>query len=193
MSLRVQLPASSRGGALVHGILGRLDSAADGGEGRNASGYAVGVLARLRFALLIAATGSIVACGAGTRSDAPRPSLVVPLDLQVRNSGLRGGYVWLSVAGDQTQSRWHRFGQAEFICVTCPEPFVGSGSGYEIAVLDESCRLQARYRVEGGALLVEIDLGPTLQIIPAPPLLDWMPEDSSAADPANIPCGPPVG
>jgi hypothetical protein len=118
------------------------------------------------------------------------PSMV-PLDLQVRNSGLPGGYVRLSIADQPNQSRWHRFGMAEFLCVTCPEPFVGSGSGYEIAVLDEACGVRATYRVDGGPLLVEIDLGPTFKIVQAPPIRDWMPADSPPADPATVPCVPP--
>ena len=124
--------------------------------------YPAGMAAAVRLSLLLASLGWLAACGAPTSSGTPVSS-PIPLDLQVRNSGLPGGYVWLSIPGQPSQSRWHRFGMATFICVTCPEPFVGSGSGYEIAVLDASCAVRGRYRVDGGPLLVEIDLGPTLQ------------------------------
>ena len=160
-------------------------------KSRNSSDYAVGVTARWRVSLLLASLGCLAACGAATSSDAPVSSAGEPLDLQVRNSGLPGGYVWLSIAGQPNQSRWHRFGMAEFICVTCAEPFVRSGTGYEIAVLDESCGVRATYRVEGRPLLVEIDPGPTVRIVPAPPIRDWMPADSPPADPTSIPCAPP--
>ena len=147
--------------------------------------------AAVRLSLLLASIGWLAACGAPTSSGTPVSS-PVPLDLQVRNSGLPGGYVWLSIAGQPSQSRWHRFGMATFICVTCPEPFVRSGSGYEISVLDASCAVRGRYRVDGGPLLVEIELGPTFRIVDAPPLGDWMPEDSPPSDPASVPCFPPL-
>lgn len=115
------------------------------------------------------------------------------LDLQVRNSGLPGGYVWLSPADQPGPGRWHQFGMAEFFCVTCPVPVVGSGTGYDLAILDEFCRTRATYRTVGGQLLVEIDLGPTVRLVQAPPLRDWMPEDSMPADPASIPCSRPAG
>jgi len=146
--------------------------------------------ARSRICLLLVCLGFVAACDAATPPDTPDISTVVPLDLQVRNSGMPGGYVWLSTIGEPNQSRWHRFGMAEFICVTCPEP-IRSVSGYAIAILDESCRLQATYRVDGGSLLVEIDLGPTLRIVEAPPIRDWLPGDSAPVDPAMVPCVPP--
>jgi hypothetical protein len=147
------------------------------------------MLSGWRRSLLIA---SVAACAVAACSDAPVPSrVVVPLDLQVRNSGLiPGGFVWLSTADEPDENRWHRLGQAEFVCVTCPIP-LGPASGYEIAVLDASCRVQATYAVDGGALLVEIGPGPTIRLIPAPPLGDWMPGDSGPEDPARIPCSPP--
>jgi hypothetical protein len=132
------------------------------------------------LALAVAACSEVV----------PLPPLP-PLELQVRNSGLPGGYVWLSIVDQPTQGRWHTFGRAEFICVTCPMPFVGTGTGYEIAVLDDSCAVRARHRPAGGRLLVEIDPGPAIRLIDAPPLADWMPADSSPADPATIPCARP--
>jgi hypothetical protein len=115
---------------------------------------------------------------------------LVPLELQVRNSGLPGGYLRLSIVGQPNQARWHGFGMAEFICPTCPEPFVGSGAGYEITILDESCGVLAVYEVDGGRFLVEIDPGPILGIVPAPPLADWLPEDSPPVDPAGMSCHP---
>jgi hypothetical protein len=111
------------------------------------------------------------------------------LDLQVRNSGLRGGYLWLSITGGA--GRWHQFGQATFSCVTCPVPFGGTGPSYDIAVLDESCRMVAKHQATGGELLLEIDIGPVVKLVEAPPLQDWMPEDSAPADPATVPCASP--
>ena len=142
---------------------------------------------------------SLIAQAAAACAEAPaapspeetNQSMVSPLDLQVRNSGLPGGYLWLSVTGQPNVGRWHRFGMAEFICVTCPAPFVGSGASYEIAVFDESCQLRALHRPIGGQLLVEIDLGPTVRLVQAPPLVDWLPSDSAPADLASIPCSPP--
>lgn len=123
----------------------------------------------------------------------PPPSVpadpVVPLDLQVRNSGLPAGYIWLSVAGQRVTGRWHRFEMAVFVCVTCPRPFV-SAAYYEIAVFDERCQLRGAYRTVGGQLQVEIDPGPILRLVPAPPLGDWIPADSTPAEPATIPCTP---
>jgi len=80
---------------------------------------------------------------------------------------------------------------AEFFCATCPVPFVGSGASYEIAVFDESCQLRAVHRPLGGKLLLEIDLGPTFKLIQAPPLRDWLPEVSTPAEPASVPCSAP--
>lgn len=123
------------------------------------------------------------------RADADSPALSA-LDLQVRNSGLPGGYLWLAMEEQRNAGRWHRFGMAEFLCVTCPRRFFGVGTGYEIAVFDEACQLRARFRTLGGNLLVAIDLGPTITLDPAPPLGDWLPGDSIPADPATIPCSP---
>lgn len=116
---------------------------------------------------------------------------VLPLDLQVRNSGLPGGYVWLSGIHQPGSGRWHTFGMAEFFCVTCPVAFAGSPEGYVVAVLDQECRVHGRFETLGGELIVEIDLGPALRIGPAPPLQDWLPGDSMPADPASVPCAPP--
>ena len=133
----------------------------------------------------------VVACG-GT-SPSPEPGADGPplprLDLQLRNSGLRGGYLWLAITGGG--GRWHQFGMAEFICVTCAVPFGGSGESYEIAVLDETCQVRAVHQAPGGQLLVEIDLGPKVTLVQAPPLGDWMPVDSAPADPSRVPCYPP--
>jgi hypothetical protein len=147
--------------------------------------------ARLSRALLVASLASLAAC---EELSAPTPvETIHPLNVQVRNSGLPGGYLWLAVIGQRAQGRWHHFGEAEFICVTCPEPFIGTGShGYELAVLDESCRLlEFAGGVAGGSLLVEIDPGPTITIDDAPPLGDWMPADSTPAPLGNVPCSPP--
>jgi len=134
---------------------------------------------------------AVAACGAGSAPQSPMAaenSLVSPLDLQVRNNGLPGGYLWLAMADQPTTGRWHQFGMAEFICVTCPEAFVGFGTSYEIAVLDESCHVRASLRTTGGKLLVEIDLGPTIRLVQAPPLQDWLPGDSAPVDPTTVPC-----
>jgi hypothetical protein len=116
---------------------------------------------------------------------------IAALDLQVRNSGMPGGYLWLSMADQRQTGRWHQFGMAEFMCVTCPRPFGGIGAGYEIAVFDEACALRARFRTPGGELQVAIDLGPTITLVPAPPLGDWLPGDSAPVDPGTVPCSPP--
>ena len=123
-------------------------------------------------------------------SESPTVDDVGPIDLQVRNSGMPGGYLWLSVTGDRSQGRWHQFGMAEFLCVTCPVPYDGSGPEYEIAVLDESCVVEGVLQAGAGQWLVEIDFGrPTL--VEAPPLGDWMPGDSVPATAASVPCLPP--
>jgi hypothetical protein len=134
---------------------------------------------------------AVAACSTGPSpndSTAAEDSLVSPLDLQVRNNGLPGGYLWLAMTGQPTTGRWHRFGMAEFICVTCPEAFVGFGASYEIAVLDESCHVRASLRTTGGKLLVDIDLGPSIRLVQAPPLQDWLPADSAPTDAAAVPC-----
>lgn len=127
-----------------------------------------------------------VGCG-GTAAD---PGTQAPplqtLDLQVRNSGMEGGYLWLGITGGA--GRWHKFGQAEFLCVTCPVPFGGSGPSYEIAVFDEECRLRAREHAQGGSLQVAIDLGPRISLVAAPPVIDWIPGESPPMDPAQVPC-----
>jgi hypothetical protein len=151
------------------------------------------VLKRSRRLLVLACLSAIAvaACGAGSspnHATTAKNSLVSPLDLQVRNSGLPGGYLWLAMADQPTTGRWHRFGMAEFLCVTCPEAFVGFGASYEIAVLDESCHIRASLRTTGGKLLVDIDLGPTIRLVQAPPLQDWLPADSAPVDPATVPC-----
>lgn len=146
--------------------------------------------ARLSRALLVASLASLAACS-GLNPPTPVET-IHPLNVQVRNSGLPGGYLWLGIIGERPEGRWHRFGQAEFICVTCPEPFIGTGVGYQLAVFDESCRLlEFTGGVAGGSLLVEIDPGPTIRIGNAPPLGDWMPADSTPAPVGNVPCSPP--
>ncbi|MGZ5408337.1 MAG: hypothetical protein ACXWDG_11210 [Aeromicrobium sp.] len=134
---------------------------------------------------VIAALG-IVACDTATPS-----THSATLELQVRNSGMPGGYVWFARAEDRSSGQWHRFGMAEFLCVTCPTPFAGSEAGFVIAVFDESCSVRGGFRTPGGHRLVEIDLGPVVRVIEAPPLQDWLPADSIEANPANVPCVPP--
>ncbi len=130
---------------------------------------------------------AMVACTTPTPSEGS-----ATLDLQVRNSGLPGGYVWLARADDRANGRWHRFGMAEFICATCPAPFSGSTAGFIVAVYDESCVVRGGFQTPGGQRLVEIDPGPTVRLVEAPPLQDWLPADSVAADPATVPCPPPL-
>lgn len=153
--------------------------------------------ARPRNLLTIAGIGALVvaACAGPTPSTSSAPpadeSVLVPLDLRVRNSGLPAGYLWLSMTGQPGTGRWHRFGMAEFLCATCAVPFVGVGATYDVAVFDESCQLRAAHRTLGGQLQVEIDPGPTIKLVEAPPLGDWLPGDSPPADPGSIPCSPP--
>ena len=149
---------------------------------------------RLALALLMAVTAA--ACDLAPAPAAP-PVSVEPtpelsgLDLQVQNSGMPGGYLWLGIADQPNAGRWHRFGMAEFLCVTCPRPFLGAGAGYEIAVFDDACQQLANFQSRGGSLQVLIDLGPTIELVPAPPLGDWMPGDSPPADAGTVPCSPP--
>ena len=137
----------------------------------------------------------VAACTGPTPSTSSGPpvsqSVLAPLDLRVRNSGLRGGYLWLSLAGQPGEGRWHRFGQAVFLCATCPVRFVGAGVAYEIVIFDEACQLRAVLRTFGGQMQVEIDPGPTIELVEAPPIGDWLPEDSPPVDPASVPCSPP--
>ncbi len=145
------------------------------------------------FALVFLVAIAVTACAEEATPPAsiePGPALSA-LDLQVRNSGMRGGYLWLGIAEQPSAGRWHPFGMAEFLCVTCPRPFLGAGAGYDIAVFDEACALQARFQTLGGLLLVAIDLGPTIELVPAPPLGDWIPGDSAPADAGTVPCAPP--
>ena len=148
----------------------------------------------MRGFLATAILGAILAAACAEPSPSPTAtdaSALASLDLQVRNSGLRGGYLWLSMADQPQTGRWHQFGMAEFICVTCPNPFRGIGSGYEIAVFDEACNLHGRFRTPGGPLQVAIDLGPTVVLVPAPPLGDWVPGDSPPVERGTVPCSPP--
>lgn len=128
---------------------------------------------------------SLVGCAGAQEAEVQTP-LLERLDLQVRNSGMHGGYLWLAITGGA--GRWHAFGQAEFLCVTCPVPFVGSGPSYEIAVFDEECALLASEHTKGGNLQVAIDPGPLITLVPAPPVIDWIPGDSPPADVVNVPC-----
>jgi hypothetical protein len=145
----------------------------------------------LALAFLVAlAVASCAEDAASPASVEPAPDLTA-LDLQVRNSGMPGGYLWLGIADQPSAGRWHPFGMAEFLCVTCPRPFLGAGAGYEIVVFDEACRQLADFRSLGGSLQVVIDLGPTIELVPAPPLGDWIPGDSPPADAGTVPCSPP--
>jgi hypothetical protein len=142
----------------------------------------------------------VIAIAVAACAEAPEPrgpdgtqgSVVSPLDLRVRNSGIQGGYLWLGMVDQPSSGRWHRIGEAEFGCVTCPKPFVGFGSSYVVVVLDEACRVLAAFQPLGGQLQVEIDIGLPIKLIKAPPLGDWIPGDSPPADPATIPCAPPI-
>ena len=145
--------------------------------------------ARWSRAVLVVCCMSLTACGAMLATPVDRS--VVPLNVQVRNSGLPGGYVWLANPGEPSQARWHTFGQAEFICVTCAVPFVGTGYGYTVAVLDERCNLLDFTGIFGGDVLIEIEPGPTIRLVDAPPLGDWMPTDSTPAPMSEVPCPPP--
>ena len=80
---------------------------------------------------------------------------------------------------------------AEFFCVTCPVRYAGLGPSYEIGVFGMACEVLAIRQTVGGQLQVEIDPGPTIRLIEAPPLGDWLPGDSIPVDPATIPCAPP--
>jgi hypothetical protein len=148
---------------------------------------------QLLLAFLIAI--AVAACAeppAPRGSDATQASIVIPLELRVRNSGIHGGYLWLGMVDQPAAGRWHRIGEAEFSCVTCPKPFVGFGPSYEIVVLDEACHVLAAFQPLGGHLQVEIDIGLPIKLIQAPPLGDWLPGDSASVDPATVPCAPPV-
>jgi hypothetical protein len=134
----------------------------------------------------------LVAVLAAACASTPVSPNALPLDLQVRNSGLDGGFVWLGSANEPGRSRWHAFGMAEFFCVTCPSAFQGSVEGYDVAILDESCGLRFAERTLGGQLIVEIDPGPTIRISPAQPLGDWLPGDSPPLEATRVPCPPPV-
>ena len=132
----------------------------------------------------------LIAAAAFGCSGAAEPAVQAPplekLELQVRNSGMHGGYLWLGITGGA--GRWHTFGQAEFLCVTCPVPFSGSGPSYEIAVFDEECQLHAREHTRGGNLQVAIESGPSISVVAAPPIIDWVPGESPPADVAQVPC-----
>ncbi len=148
----------------------------------------------MRSRVLALVTAIVVAaCVDATPPPSTNPAgpALATLDLQVRNSGMRGGYLWLSMADQRETGRWHQFGMAQFMCVTCPRAYGGLGTGYEIAVYDEACAVRARFQTLGGPLLVEIDLGPTIELVPAPPLGDWMPENSLPADAGTVPCSAP--
>lgn len=115
----------------------------------------------------------------------------VPLDLRVRNSGVPDGLLWLAVTGEPETGRWHHLGTAEFLCITCPQPLPGIGPTYDLAILDASCQVRWAFQTVGGNWQVEIDPGPTVKLIPAPSLGDWMPSDSGPADQVAIRCTPP--
>ena len=116
---------------------------------------------------------------------------VVPLELEVQNSGLPGGYVWLGLTDQPATGRWHQFGMAVLMCVTCPVPLAGIGASYDIAILDKACAVQAALRTPGGHLRWEIGPGPQFSLAPAPTGGDWIPGDSEPAKPGTVPCTPP--
>jgi hypothetical protein len=149
------------------------------------------VLTQKRGGLALATVLLASACAVNP-PQTPLPS-VSPLDLQVRNSGLRAGFLWLAGADEPDRGRWHAFGMATFSCVTCPTTFTGSSSGYAITVFDDACRQMASARTLGGGLIVEIDPGPVVRIGAAPPLGDWLPEDLPPVDPSSVPCARPLG
>jgi hypothetical protein len=142
--------------------------------------------ARRATALLGAVTAVALGCAGVATEPAVQAPPLEKLELQVRNSGMHGGYLWLGITGGA--GRWHTFGEAEFLCVTCPVPFTGVGPSYEIAIFDEQCQLHAREHTKGGNLQVAIELGPLISLVPAPPILDWVPGDSPPADVAQVPC-----
>ena len=148
------------------------------------------MVAQGRRSIVLALGTAIAAVAAGCAGGAAQQAVQAPplekLDLQVRNSGMHGGYLWLGITGGA--GRWHTFGQAEFLCVTCPVPFSGVGPSYEIAIFDEQCELRAREHTTGGNLEVAIELGPLISLVPAPPVIDWVPGDSPPADVATVPC-----
>lgn len=127
----------------------------------------------------------VTACGGPTApaTDSPGPPAQA-LDLVLRNSGFDGGFVHLAVTGQPTTGRWHAFGMAELVCLTCSTPF-GRGPRYDIVLLDDACRLISEFHTVGGDLSLEIDPGPSVALQAAPPPSDWMPADSPPMD------GPP--
>jgi hypothetical protein len=147
------------------------------------------------LALLLALTA--VGCGQGPTTPADAIATVepggpvIPLELEVQNSGLPGGYLWLGITDQAASGRWHRFGDAELLCVTCPVPLPGVAASYDIAIFDETCVLRSARRTPGGHLRWEIGLGPTFTLAPAPVGGDWIPGDSAAAAPGRVPCTPP--
>lgn len=150
-------------------------------------------LPRVLLSLVALVVSACAAAPASINPVGPSPddNALLPLDLQVRNSGLSSGYLWLSITGQPGAGRWHQFGMAELICVTCAVSMVGSGTSYELAVVDESCQVRVVRRTVGGRLRLEIDPGPTFRLLEAPPPGDWLPTNSAPADPATIPCAPP--
>jgi hypothetical protein len=142
---------------------------------------------RRRSILFLAVmSAASVGCAGAASEPAAEASPLEKLELQIRNSGMHAGYLWLGITGGA--GRWHTFGQAEFLCVTCPVPFTGAGPSYEIAVFDEACQLLARDHTNGGHLLVAIELGPRISLVPAPPITDWVPGGSAPAAIDDVPC-----
>lgn len=150
------------------------------------------------IAIITLAIG-VLACGEPAPSPGPTDALpsaaaLQPLDLVIRNSGLPGGFVLVSVTGQPTVGRWHSFGMAELLCLTCPEPFNASGPSYELVVVDEACKVMSVNRTLGGDLWLEIDPGPIVRLGEAPPPGDWIPSESPPMEASTPPCAtPPSG
>ena len=102
-----------------------------------------------------------------------------------------GGYLWIAISDDPATGRWHRFGMAELLCVTCPVPLARPAASYDIAILDEACAVRSARRTAGGALRWAIEIGPRFSLDAAPTGGDWIPGDSAPADPGSVPCAPP--
>lgn len=155
---------------------------------RGASAMYRGLLAIGAVAVLLAA------CGPSTPPPSASSGPVAPatLELQVRNSGLPGGYVWVARADDPGSFRWHGIGMAEYICVTCPVPFEGSTAGFIVAILDKNCAGHGIVRLTPGAHLVAVDPGPTVTATTPPVGGDWLPVDSQPLAVGSVPCGAPT-
>jgi hypothetical protein len=139
-----------------------------------------------RVLVLCAIGWLLAACEAST----PLPHAT--LELQIRNSGLPGGFVWVARADDPASFRWHAFGMAEYLCITCPTPFDGSTAGFLVAILDEQCVEHGVLRLAPGPNLVAVDLGPVVTATSPPTGGDWLPGDSPPLAVGAVPCSPPA-